>query len=490
MDDKMLDKLDDISENFDYLIHIIEENIKNNKKEPVFNDLDSLSDDFSFFNSYLIAIEKNTKESNTKLSAYLDNINTLNNDVTDDVNILEFNNSIKNLIIKLDELQFDILNINKNLNINIDTTQLNDIKDTLQNDVNLSINTDNITSQITNVEELLSNIKMDDLNIDLEPTINNLDIIKNQLLSINNFNFENLDFNVLNDVSFDNLINSLNELENKSNIDLSKLKQDLLDIKNIDFQNIDFEKIINIENLDKKLDIGNYFKEPIILNFDFNDFYIKASNIEKEISLIKDIDLNVNPNIDSANIVKQFNDIKNMWDNIILTKDVILNYDVSTIDNVKNKIEDTTVNIIPKVDNSFIDDIKMDIENTEFDIKLNPYIQDFINIPVLETKNESEIKIIKTEESLSNTNSDIKKLLEINNELLSNLFLNNKKETSTKIIESKESITNESLINISQDNKNNLDNDRMLILQQQTVELLKTISKKLSIKNHSDLDHI
>lgn len=480
MDNEILESLDNISKNFDYLLNWLQTNkIEENKNN--INNVDFINIELSSFSGYLKSIDDNIKSNNQKITAFLDNISNLETQVvlTDNPELNFFTNSINTLIGKLDELKNNIQSINANLNIGINTEQIETLKNELSNNILFNFDISNIDTTIKQINEKINLIKDIKLNISFGDTLNNLTLFTDELDKIKNLDINNLNLNIATNENLDELITKLNILKDyknltldiniKSNIDI--ILQELEQLKNInfdDFKNISNEKIIDLKFNTKQLD------ETINI-------------IDNEIEKIQNININLNISDtfkDTLNSIQiQFDNITQEFKNLNLETEANIKLNPESIKIIQDEFSTLHVNINPDLE--LLNKLKSEIETNEFNIKINPLL-DNANITNIETKNDGELKIINETE---NKNFDILvKQMEDNNKIL-NQVLNTLVESNKNIYKQPITLTperietnNESIITVKSEtekqNVNNNSNIENLLIQLLNVN--KNIAKKLT----------
>ncbi len=454
MDKEMLDRLDNIADNFDYLIELLENN-KQEKQAGLKTDtsLNFLSSEFESFGNYLKSIDSNIKDNTTKLNAYLDNVATTPETDIDNPEFALFNENISNLIIKLDELKNNLIQLESNLNINVNTEQIEEIKEKLSSGLILNIDVPTIDAEIEEINAKLESLNNVSIQIDFKKSFDELGILTEQLENLKNIKLDNLDLSVtgaeniqkiidgleslkdLQNIDFDNqkLINGLDTLKNYQDLNFDNLKKSLDDIKTIDLSTLDISKLKEVYELNKEAvselklgeEILKNLNQPIDVDIDTEKIVSAINNVKKEFDTLKNIPIDVDLNIDyntvlddmQSKITKITDDIKN---SLTIQPELTFKTDKESIDKIKEEIGSITIDIDP--DFHLIESIQTELDDAIFDINVNPVVQENNFNPTLETQNfNSELRIIK--EETDDSNETLIATLEDNNRLLSSILM-------------------------------------------------------------------
>lgn len=464
INDEMLNRLDDISNNLEFLVGFLEQNSNKPDNSSMFDNLNS---GFGNFESYLKSIDNNIILGNQRINAYLDNINNIGTpDVSDNPELQLFNQNIINLITKLDDLKTNIENVSANasLNIDINMNQIESIKEQLNSEFVVDMNISNIDDIITSVNDKLQSLSNITVDMKFGDSLNNLNTIVSELNNIKDLNLDNINLNNLNVDDIQAVISSLKELNNLTDINLDGVLNSLTEIQNIKLDNLNIEPIklsinsediinkigdlnteiqnvelsINSDDIVNKIDdlnteiknikLDNLNVEPIKLSINSEDIISKIDNLNIEFDKIKDVDveLNITTNLSSKieNIKTELsNSVDALKNDIII--DSVINYKVNpeSLKTIKSDLESFELNINP--DNDFIKNLESRLKDVEFDVKVNPITE---ITPIIEKEKETEYRLIK---DVSTTENDDKILeyLKTNNILLEKL---------TKIISDKD----------------------------------------------------
>ncbi len=461
MDKEILEKLEDISENLEYLIEYLQESKDNRPTVDTSATLDLISNDFTAFNNYLKSIDISVKTTNQNLSAYLDSISTLENQaVGDNPELEQFNISITNLIAKLDDLKNNLGSVNTGLNLNIDVAQIDAIKEKLNSEFVVNLNINNIDATIDEITQKLETLNNIPLNLDL-----NLDIV--------------------NPDNIQKIIDELNKLESMSDINLDNLKLSLQEIQKIDLSNIDIEKLNKIADINNKIITD-------IINLDSTNVVSQINSLTSEFEKIQDLKINLNLSSDFSGKIQEIktelsktaNELKT---SLVVEPEISYKLNPESLQTIKSDFENIKLSLNP--DDEFLTKIKSDLDNQEFNLKINP-VFDFS--PVIETKNETEFKTIKEEDS-NPINDKILSYMQDNNKLLSSLVnlinANNEKKQEVINIVPEKVEKQESVVNVTpeipvQTASNTIgDMSTIINLLKDLVETNRTVAKKLTRGN-------
>lgn len=525
MDEEILKSLENISGNLEYLIDFFQQNQNSKKNEDNKNIFDGLTNDFTSFNTYLKSIDANTQISNQKMSAYLDSLPILENNtnIIDNPEIEQFNQSILNLILKLDELKNSLGSISANLNLNLDISQIDSLKEKIQSDLMVNLDISNLDTTINNINSKLETLNNIPVNLNFGNAMENVTILLSQLNEIKEMKFDNINLDIINPDNFQNIIVQLNELKNISNIDLNDLKTSLLDISKIDLSNIKLEsnddleifiaqlnELKNISNLNldslknsiqeiSNLNLSETLKglsEPIKLNIDTSDLFLKINSLNDEFKKIQTLKIELDFNVlftDKIQSLKTelLKTTSELNSSLIIEPTIKYKIDNEELNNLKSNLNDIEININP--DNELVNKIKSELDKTIFDIKVTPV---FSANPVIETKNEVEYKFIK-DDKISN---DDKILISIeeNNKLISELIKTISKtdinktekiEIIPEVVTKQESIVNVSTESPISNNTNNTDISVLVALFKELLDVNKGMYKNMKKGNfNTDID--
>ncbi len=470
MDEEILKSLENISDNLEYLIDYLQtsqETKQNNNSNKV--SLDLVSDNFSAFDNYLKSIDNNIKISNQKMSAYMDSINTLedNRGIGDNPELEQFNQSIINLISKLDDLKNSLSSLTLGLNVNVDTSQIDAIKEKLNSDFIVNLDVANIDVAIDEINQKLESLNNISVNLDFGNSLNNLNNLVTELNNIKDIKFDNLNLDIVNPENIQKILDDLKQIENISNVNLNELKTSLEEI-----QKIDLSELSN--PIKMSIDTSDISKEINIINTEF----LKLENLQ--------IDLNFNTNLSEkideikTELAKTSSDLKA---NISIESEISYKLNPESLQTIKSDFENIEFSINP--DNELLTKIKQDLESTEFDIKVNPIID---TNPIIETKNDTEFKIIK-EDNENPANDKLLLSMQENNKLLSTLVdvLNTKDQKKEVINVIPETVTKqESVVNVNPETTldvsktSNSEMSVLIGLMKDLVNTNKTMLKKMT----------
>jgi hypothetical protein len=441
INDEMLNSLDNISNNMEFLVSLLEQNSNKSDNSSLFDNLNS---GFDNFGSYLKSIDTNIILGNQRINAYLDNMTNIETPaVSDNPELQLFNQNIINLITKLDDLKTNIENVSANtsLNIDINTSQIESIKEQLNSEFVVDMNISNIDDIISSVNDKLQSLSNITVDMKFGDSMNNLNTIVSELNNIKDLNLDNINLNNLNVEDIQAVISSLKELNNLTDINLDGVVNSLTEIQNIKLDNLNIEPVklsINSEDVVSKIGelnteiqnikLDNLNIEPVKLSINSEDVVSKIDNLNIEFDKIKDV--NVELNI-TTNLASKIENIKTELSNSVdalkndIVIDSVINYKANpeSLKTIKSDLDSVELNINP--DNDFIKNLESRLKDVEFEVKVNP-ITDIS--PIVETKKETEYRLIK---DVSTTENDDKILeyLKTNNILLEKL---------TKIISDKD----------------------------------------------------
>lgn len=447
MDDEILGKLDDISSNFQYLIDFLEDREANKKEASVDGLFDSFNNNFTDIGGYLKSIDSNIQN----ISAYIDNIpNSVNGVEDNDINALT-NDTVINLIDKLDSLKDSIKDIGTNINIDIDVQKIEDIKKQLTSDLSLSINVENVDNIISDINNKLENLKNVELGITInKDIISNIEEISNDLEKIKDVNAK-INF----ETNLDNIMKDIKDVDVKINFEtnLTKIMNEINELKNIDLNNeskINFET--NLSSIKEDLDNLMVDSESIDIKINIENVINKIETVKTELTQLNNIETNFKIDFDSniddilVNINNKLSDISK---SIFLDIEANIRYkiDEKSLQEVKANMDNIELTINP--DSDLINNIQSLLKDSEFDIKINPILD--LSEYELNSKIEYDIKYIK--EDNSNENDDkILIALQQNNDILNKLvnILSENKPINNEIVnvlpETKEK---QSIVNIN-----------------------------------------
>ena len=473
----------EIEEGFNRLNGNVEELMEYlmNKDEPK-QELDSsllndMSKDFRNVNNILKSIENININTNNTLNTMLQKMEAIDDEELEEVEPIQSNIELDSFMQNFDTLSDNIndlkavlSNIGLNINLDLETNGIEEIKNELKNSLFVDFDTDIITEKISLIKDTIENLQDNNqidilLNInkieDVQDDINNLKLKLDSISNIDlNFDVNNLDLNFdVNklDLNFDNINEYSNILDNIS----EKIKG----IDNIDIK-INIEE--NIDSINEKLQ-GLKINDNLDISFkinNMNDIEDNISSLKENINSLTNIeDLNfdkLQDNLDGLkidnlesiknNINQQLNDIKINIDNIddIKLKNL---FDSITFDNIKDDLSNlnqviesvnelSNINIFDGLNNIDISDFKNNIsevvdmlsdikikpelvdipDNINIDLKINPYIED-IDLPTIKTKIEIDTEDISNNFNISNSNQNEKN--ETNAQILNQLMINN-----------------------------------------------------------------
>ncbi len=213
MDEEILKNLENISDNLEYLIQYLqekEETKQGNNTETSL--LDVISNDFTSFNNYLKSIDSNIQVSNQKMSAYLDSVTTLDNtDINSNPELEQFNQSIVNLIAKLDELKNNLTSVNANLNLNVDTSQIDSIKEKLNSEFILNLNISDIDTTIDEINQKLQSLNNIPIDLNFGDSITDLNMLVTELSNLKDLNLDKLNLDNINTENIQKIITDLSK---------------------------------------------------------------------------------------------------------------------------------------------------------------------------------------------------------------------------------------------------------------------------------------
>jgi hypothetical protein len=500
MDEEILKNLENISDNLEYLIQYLQESKENTPPVDTSATLDLISNDFSSFNNYLKSIDSNVQVTNQKLTAYLDSISTLENQgISDNPELEQFNFSITNLIAKLDDLKNNLGSVNTGLNLNIDVAQIDAIKEKLNSEFVVNLNINDIDATIDEISQKLETLNNIPLNLNFGDSFQDLNTLVTELTNLKDLNLDNLNLDIANPENIQKIIDALNQLESMSDVNLDNLKLSLQEIQKIDLSNIDVDKLNQIADVNNKIitDINlndnlKSLSEPIKINVDTTDVLTQINSLTTEFEKIQDlkIDLNLNSNFTGkieeikTELSKTANDLKT---SLVVEPEISYKLSPESLQTIKTDFENIELSLNP--DDEFLTKIKTDLDNQEFNVKVNPI---FDSNPIIETRNETDFKTIKDEDS-NPINDKILSYMQENNKLLSSLVesMNSNNEKKQEVIniipekvEKQESVVNVTPETSVQTTQNpNGDTATMVSLLKDLLDVNRNIAKKLTRGN-------
>src|SRR6266403_1066018 len=281
--------IENLIDNVDYLIEFLERTNREKSDETDFSSLE-LNQNIKGFEKYLKSIQENTshiKEIKDNLNAYFQNIEPLQPKVEEAVN--------KPLNTDLEQSHFiEIQN-----EIQLLTDKIGDLANTLnQAGIKLDLNVD--SANLEQIKQQLEELKLAP-QINFDAVITQLEEVRKNFESLQNLDFNNVDFEVLNVDKIDSILKKVSEFKNISigfnkedMANLDKLEQSLQSIKGIDFKNleslkeldnlqllkeIDLTEIESIERKEYKIKIKTEVDDS---NLDFKNVSIKPIQNQKE----------------------------------------------------------------------------------------------------------------------------------------------------------------------------------------------------------------
>ena len=471
--DKILKSLENISDNLEYLIDFFQTKEETKKDNYSINALETLSSDFSSFNILLKSIDSNIKTSTQKMSAYLDSLSPIEGKGwSDNPEMEQFNLNLNNLIVKLDDLKNSIGDINTNLNITIDTTQIDNIKEKLQSDFNVQLDIVNIDAVINETIEKLKIFQNIPISINIGDSLDKLNTLQTELGKIKELSNTEINFKDLEDIkinldfgnSLENLNSIITELNTLHDFKLDKINLDFVNTENIqkiisDLSQLESISSVNLDGLKnsliqiQELDFSNLIKElsePLKISID-NNIINQIDTITSEFDKIKNIEVEINFNVDLTTKIDELKSelltISETLKNSIVIEPIIdLKINGDDIDKIREEFQNIEVTF--NIDNNFFDKIKTELLDNEFDIILNPVINTKdINI---DKREEEQLKIIKEEKTIYNDDKMLS-YMEDNNRLLKQLLsaINNKESKTDTIHITPETVNNKSIVNVT-----------------------------------------
>jgi hypothetical protein len=507
MDEEILKNLENISDNLEYLIQYLQD--KEESKQTNTNDtaaLDVISNDFASFNNYLKSIDTSIQLSNQKMSAYLDSISTLENtEVNDNPEIEQFNQSINNLIAKLDDLKNNLGTANVDLNLNIDTTQIDVIKDKLNSEFVLNFNVADIDSTIDEINQKLETLNNVPININLGDSLTNLDTLVTELNNLKDLKLDNLNLDIVNPENIQKVIDELSKLESFSTLNFDSLKESLQEIQKINLDNIDIDKLTELSEINNKtitdINLAENLKtlnEPIKIEIDSAGVANQINSINEEFKKIQSFKIDLDLNVDFTNQIDEIKTELTKTAEELKTSLVIepqINYKVNpeSLETIKNEFDNIELSLNP--DTELFSKLKSELDNQVFNVKVNPVLD---SSPVIETRNETDFKVIK-DDAENTSNDKLLSYMQENNKLLTNLVdaLNNNNSSKKEVINvvPETVTTQQSIVNVtpntpltSQENNSN-DMSSVVSLLRELVDSNKAIVKKMTKSGfNTDID--
>lgn len=434
MEKNILNELENLSQNFDFLLEWLENSKQEVKSE---NNWDYISSEMTSYSQYFRSIDESLKKNNDIINAYINSVpNTLNENIeapevdnynfnmmelTSTINklndtIIELNNSIENdiktsLSIDIDKLKEELSNIQIGLNSEAIESLKNQISD---KNIKININQDDILSSISELNDLTKNLETIKFNIDTQDTLDNIVKIKTELDSIQDLKFDNINFDILSNNNLDSVISKFNVLKN---IDLSENLNNLSDTIN----NLNIDNVINsLENI-KNINFEN-------INLDT----LKTNITEIESGLSKFTNLKLNFDVDFEIFDNIQERIKDISSNIITIKPIDIKFNQETLLNDINSVFDNySLDIVPTINTDFL---TQELEY-EYDIKLNPIINLDNLSAEIETKLDTSLSYIKDSDINKVEDTEMKDILKQNNKLLNDLVILMSKNIDNKISE-------------------------------------------------------
>ncbi|SRR6266403_1928820 len=412
--------IENLIDNVDYLIEFLERTNREKSDETDFSSLE-LNQNIKGFEKYLKSIQENTshiKEIKDNLNAYFQNIEPLQPKVEEAVN--------KPLNTDLEQSHFiEIQN-----EIQLLTDKIGDLANTLnQAGIKLDLNVD--SANLEQIKQQLEELKLAP-QINFDAVITQLEEVRKNFESLQNLDFNNVDFEVLNVDKIDSILKKVSEFKNISigfnkedMANLDKLEQSLQSIKGIDFKNLESLKELDNLQLLKEIDFGKISKD--ISNIDLSSKFKDLENLNidpiiEKINTLKDIkldnlalDIDVKEDIIKKvdNINTKISELKDNLSNIDFTSDLFVNVDTEKVkDNIREDLKNVDVNIKPTIDLTEIESI----ERKEYKIKIKTEVDD----SNLDFKNVS-IKPIQNQKEYNDNNTKILEQLTVNNEIMRNI---------------------------------------------------------------------
>jgi len=385
MDKEIANSLEYLSDNVENIIDILEDSKNsadiNEGIDP--ESINFISNEMASFNTYLDSMDINISSINDNITGFLDSVSQDDEEVLNDTPEIDNNNkSILDIIEKIDELKSVIENINNDKEVGdtidtsisdpllntdtiIDDSLLNsDILDRLKADIessiSLDLDSDSIETLKGNIDSVLSEIDNIQIGLDINQSIDDINILKEELSTLGDIGLENIDLDIISNDNIDSIISKLTEL-NDVDLDLNiannidDIIRNLDDIKNLDLSNLED---INLDSLQDSLStidssLDNMTEYDLKLNIEDNTIEsidkIKA-DIDTLSTTINETDLstevNINPSITDVDSIQE--DLDTQLNSIDTNVDIIPNIeDLST---------DMAVNVTPNIE---LDDIQV-----------------------------------------------------------------------------------------------------------------------------------
>lgn len=469
MDDKYIENIDNLAANVDDLISYLEQAEENRNKTKTNDDVDlasfeTVQTEFSTFNRLLQDIKDVNTDTNKTLNAYLqkvddinitpvediepienienvenkpvedieplENVNNVENKPVEDINPLEnvnnfdieletFNNNLSELIDKFENIKTTFQDIGIDYDLNISDENIKEIKDKLNQNLVLDITIDN-ADQLDSLKQTIEDISQSldgfsiETNFEFTDWVEDINLIKENLKSISELDFGNINFEILADDNIDEIVEKLESIKNiQTNVDVTA------DIESIDLllnkiKEIDLEEIKSID-LDVKvndIDIDiDKIKESI-------DSTLEDLN---NISYV-DIDLKLKDNIEDrlSEIQTELNEFVTELPPLVITSEVSFKTDADQfLEDIESRIGDVDITIKPNLDLS--DQIEQ-LQNKDLDLDIHSNIE--IDTSSIE-KVLANMPNINTDNSEALEKQDmIIETLQNNNELMGQLVQN------------------------------------------------------------------
>jgi hypothetical protein len=480
MSKEIVEGLENLSLNVEYIIDWLQDN-KSEQKPVDANSIDFINNEINSFSGYLENIDSNVEALTNSFSGFLEGMST-EETINDTPEITQFNQSMLEMITKIDELKSSLDNLSVDLNLGIDKEELTRIQEEIQGSLDVKFDASYIENFVNNINTILTDINNIELDLNIDESIANIELLKENLESLNSLEIDSINLDVFKSDNIENIIadlESLNNLDIDLNIDtnIEDIIASLDSIKNINLNELNLESLSELSKLEsletlsdlndldltglQNLDLSNLESLSDLKDLDLSDLEnLDKLNLDSlsELTKLKDLDLsnleqldlsNLNLDIDISKVVTDLDSVTEKLSNID-SFELELNIKDNTtaiIDKLKSDINDISesfsvlnvdanVNIIPttesidnlqsELDNQNLEitptiDISSQIEdlnNKEFDIKINPIVN--LDDVTIES-NLSTLDTIKPDNTKEKEQAVLVSYLEKNNEVLSEL---------------------------------------------------------------------
>ena len=458
MSKEIVEGLENLSGNVEYIIDWLE-NSNSEQKTVDASSIDFINNEINSFSGYLKNIDSNIESLTNSFSGILDGIPT-EEVLNDTPEITQFNQSMLEMIAKIDELKSSLDNLSVDLNIGVNQDELTRIQEELQSSLDVKFDASYIEEFVNNINTILTDINNIDLDLNIDESIQNIETLKTNLDSLNNLEFDKINLDVFKSENIDKVITDLESLNNLNvdlNIDtnLDDIIEGLQSVKDFnlndlnlgtlselsklenlnvltDLNNLDLTELTNLENLNleslselsklENLDLSN-LENLDLSNFsvalDVTDVLTDLDSITDKLSNIESFELELNIKDNTTAIIDKLktdiSDISNSFSELKVSANVDILPSTESIDNLQTELDNQNLEITPKID---ITSQIEDLNNKEFDININPIVDlEDVNIET----NLSELDSIKPDNTKEQEQAILVSYLDKNNKVLSDL---------------------------------------------------------------------